>query len=100
MKKFFVMLALAWGTVGAFAQNEADSVAAVNNAITLAKDCLLYTSDVSELCELASYSMVPSTYVKLRYGIEDKCSTYEWLESYLMDRDDCCICLLYTSRCV
>ena len=44
MKKFFVMLALAWGTVGAFAQNEADSVAAVNNAITLAKDCLLYTS--------------------------------------------------------
>ena len=31
------MLALAWGTVGA-AQNEADSVAAVNNAITLAKD--------------------------------------------------------------
>lgn len=42
--------------------------------------------DVSELCELASYSMVPSTYVKLRYGIEDKCSTYEWLESYLMDR--------------
>ena len=29
MKKFFVMLALAWGTVGAFAQNEADSVAAV-----------------------------------------------------------------------
>lgn len=47
--------------------------------------------DVSELCELASYSMVPSTYVKLRYGIEDKCSTYEWLESYLMDRDDCCI---------
>lgn len=47
--------------------------------------------DVSELCELASYSMVPSTYVKLRYGIEDKCSTYEWLESYLMDRDDCYI---------
>lgn len=47
--------------------------------------------DVSELCELASYNMVPSTYVKLRYGIEDKCSTYEWLESYLMDRDDCCI---------
>ena len=38
MKKFFVMLALAWGTVGAFAQHEADSVAAVNNAITLAKD--------------------------------------------------------------
>ena len=28
---------------------------------------------------------------QLRYGIEDKCSTYEWLESYLMDRDDCCI---------
>lgn len=47
--------------------------------------------DVSELCELASYSMLPSTYVKLRYGIEDKCSTYEWLERYLMDRDDCCI---------
>ena len=38
MKKFFVMRALAWGTVGACAQNEADSVAAVNNAITLAKD--------------------------------------------------------------
>ena len=38
MKKFFVMLALAWGTVGAFAQNEADSVAAVNNAVTLAKE--------------------------------------------------------------
>ena len=44
MKKFFVMLALAWGTVGAFAQNEADSVAAVNNAVTLAKEvrkCIL-----------------------------------------------------------
>ncbi len=38
MKKFFVMLALAWGTVDAFAQNEADSVAAVNNAVTLAKE--------------------------------------------------------------
>ena len=38
MKKFFLMLALAWGTVGAFAQNEADSVAAENNAVTLAKE--------------------------------------------------------------
>ncbi len=47
--------------------------------------------DVLELCELASYSEVPSTYVKLRYGLEDKCNTYEWLERYLMDRDDCCI---------
>lgn len=47
--------------------------------------------DVMELCELASYGMMPSTYVKLRYGLEDKCSTYEWLERYLTDRDDCCI---------
>ena len=42
MKKFFVMLALAWGTVGAFAQNEADSVAAVNNAVTTGQGkCIL-----------------------------------------------------------
>lgn len=45
--------------------------------------------DVMELCELASYSEVPSTYVKLRYGLEDKCRTHEWLNGYLMDRDDC-----------
>lgn len=45
--------------------------------------------DVLELCELASYGMMPSTYVKMRYGIEDKCRTYEWLEGYMMDRGDC-----------
>lgn len=54
-------------------------------------DCRRKNRDVMELCELASYGMMPSAYVKLRYDIEDKCSTYEWLESYLTDRDDCCI---------
>lgn len=34
MKKLFVMLALAWGTMGAFAQTETDSAAVVNKGIT------------------------------------------------------------------
>ena len=38
MKKIFVMLALALGTVSAFAQNEPDTVSAEKNNVTLAKD--------------------------------------------------------------
>ena len=38
MKKIFVMLALAVGTVSAFAQNEPDTVSAEKNNVTLAKD--------------------------------------------------------------
>lgn len=37
MKKLFVMLALAWGTMGAFAQTETDSAAVVNKEITPVK---------------------------------------------------------------
>ena len=38
MKKLFVMLALAWGTMGAFAQTETDSAAVVNKGITPVKE--------------------------------------------------------------
>lgn len=38
MKKIFVMLALALGTVSAFAQNEPDTVSAEKNNVTLVKD--------------------------------------------------------------
>jgi hypothetical protein len=38
MKKLFVMLALAWGTMGAFAQTETDSAAVVNKKITPVKE--------------------------------------------------------------
>ena len=38
MKKLFVMLALAGGTMGAFAQTETDSTAVVNKGITPVKE--------------------------------------------------------------
>lgn len=38
MKKLFVMLALAGGTMGAFAQTETDSAAVVNKGITSVKE--------------------------------------------------------------
>ncbi len=39
--------------------------------------------DVYELCELASYGMVPSEYVRIRYGLEQVCSDYSYLEEYI-----------------
>ena len=38
MKKLFVMLALAWGTMGAFAQTETDRAAVVNKGLTPVKE--------------------------------------------------------------
>ena len=73
MKKFFVMLALAWGTVGAFAQNEADSVAAVNNAITLAKDVYPQKEEDGDLYhgltrKLTFDRMIPPYGLEVTYG--------------------------------
>ena len=73
MKKFFVMLALAWGTVGAFAQNEADSVAAVTNAITLAKDVYPQKEEDGDLYhgltrKLTFDRMIPPYGLEVTYG--------------------------------
>lgn len=40
MKKLFVMLALAWGTMGAFAQTETDSAAVVNKKSHRSRKCI------------------------------------------------------------
>ena len=73
MKKFFVMLALAWGTVGAFAQNEADSVAAVNNAVTLAKEVYPQKEEDGDLYhgltrKLTFDRMIPPYGLEVTYG--------------------------------
>lgn len=44
--------------------------------------------DISELCELASYADMPSEYVRMRYSLEQVCSTYSYIERYLMDHED------------
>ena len=67
------MLALAWGTVGAFAQNEADSVAAVNNAITLAKDVYPQKEEDGDLYhgltrKLTFDRMIPPYGLEVTYG--------------------------------
>ena len=46
MKKLFVMLALAGGTMGAFAQTETDSTAVVNKGITPVIPLLLWKNQV------------------------------------------------------
>ena len=73
MKKFFVMLALAWGTVGAFAQYEADSVAAVNNAVTLAKEVYPQKEEDGDLYhgltrKLTFDRMIPPYGLEVTYG--------------------------------
>ena len=44
--------------------------------------------DISELCELASYAVMPSEYVRMRYGLEQVCNTYSFMERYLTDHED------------
>lgn len=51
-------------------------------------DCRISYNDVSELCGLASDMMMPSRYVMIRYGLEDKCDTYNFMEKYLAEHDD------------
>lgn len=67
------MLALAWGTVGAFAQNEADSVAAVNNAVTLAKEVYPQKEEDGDLYhgltrKLTFDRMIPPYGLEVTYG--------------------------------
>mgnify|MGYP000916790030 CR=1 FL=1 len=73
MKKFFLFFSLAWGTVRAFAQNEADSVAAVNNAITLAKDVYPQKEEDGDLYhgltrKLTFDRMIPPYGLEVTYG--------------------------------
>ena len=51
-------------------------------------DCRISYNDVSELCGLASDMMMPSRYVMIRYGLEDKCDTYNFMEKYLAEHND------------
>lgn len=51
-------------------------------------DCRRLYNDVSELCGLASDLMMPSKYVMIRYGLEDKCDIYNFMERYLAEHDD------------
>lgn len=51
-------------------------------------DCQRSYNDVSELCGFASDQMMPSKYVMIRYGLEDKCDTYNFMERYLAEHDD------------
>ena len=75
MKKLFVMLALAWGTMGAFAQTETDSAAVVNKGITPVKEVYPQKEEDGDLYhgltrKLTFDRMIPP------YGLEvtyDKC---------------------------
>ncbi len=44
--------------------------------------------DISELCELATYAMMPSEYVKMRYGLGQECGIYDFIERYLTEHED------------
>lgn len=44
--------------------------------------------DISELCELASYSMLPSKYVMMRYGLEQVCAIHSFIERYMTDNEE------------
>lgn len=44
--------------------------------------------DISELCELAAYAMLPSEYVKIRYGLGQECGIYDFIERYLTEHED------------
>ena len=51
-------------------------------------DCQRQNRDISELCELASYAMLPSEYVRIRYGLEQECDIYDFIERSLTDHED------------
>ncbi|MCX4294837.1 MAG: hypothetical protein OSJ56_12370 [Prevotella sp.] len=44
--------------------------------------------DISELCELSAYSMLPSRYVMMRYGLERDCDAYRCIENHITDSDN------------
>ncbi len=51
-------------------------------------DCQRQNRDISELCELATYAMLPSEYVKIRYGLGQECGIYDIIERYLTEHED------------
>lgn len=51
-------------------------------------DCQRQNRDISELCELATYAMLPSEYVKIRYGLGPECGIYGFIERYLTEHED------------
>lgn len=44
--------------------------------------------DISELCELSAYSMLPSRYVMMRYGLERDCDAYRCIEDHITESDN------------
>ena len=44
--------------------------------------------DITELCELSAYSMLPSRYVMMRYGLERDCDAYRCIENHITDSDN------------
>lgn len=51
-------------------------------------DCQRQNRDISELCELATYAMLPSEYVRIRYGLGQECGIYDFIERYLTEHED------------
>lgn len=47
-----------------------------------------YGQNVSELCELSAYSMLPSKYVRMRYGLERHCDAYCSVRDHLTPSDN------------
>lgn len=44
--------------------------------------------DITELCELSAYSMLPSRYVMMRYGLERDCDAYRCMEDNVTASDN------------
>ncbi|EOS16617.1 hypothetical protein [Phocaeicola sartorii] len=44
--------------------------------------------DITELCELSAYSMLPSRYVMMRYGLERDCDAYRCMEDNITASDN------------
>ena len=44
--------------------------------------------DITELCELSAYSMLPSRYVMMRYGLERDCDAYRCIENHITESDN------------
>lgn len=44
--------------------------------------------DITELCELSAYSMLPSRYVMIRYGLERDCDAYRCMEDNITASDN------------
>ena len=44
--------------------------------------------DITELCELSAYSMLPSRYVMMRYGLEQDCDAYRCIENHITESDN------------